>query len=40
MSRSRGSIHTPQQLKQSRTMPGITLEGTAKLFGDQSGFGV
>src|SRR5579863_7788066 len=34
------SIHILQQLKQRRAVPGIALEGAAKLIGDQSGFGV
>jgi len=39
LGRSRSGIDILQQLKQSRTMPGIAFEGAPKLVGDQGGFG-
>src|SRR5580692_5091947 len=40
LGRSRSSILILRRLKHSRTMPGIAFECPAKLFGDQSGFGL
>ncbi len=39
LGRGRGSVHVLQQLKQSRTMPGIAFKGAAQLIGDKLGFG-
>jgi hypothetical protein len=38
LSRGRRSIHLPQQLQQSRTMPGIAFKCAVKLFGNQGRF--
>jgi hypothetical protein len=35
--RSRRRIHIPQQFKQRWAMPGVAVEGSAKLLGDKGG---